>query len=115
MICYNRINSIFTTVYTPLNKAPANLIHQYGYKILVRLFGLLDVESLNKTGIERLRTILNFDLRVIEGNISHMDGIDVKNLLLRGARRDRNISYPNQDWGYGILDIISTFESLRGG
>jgi hypothetical protein len=50
----------------------------------------------------------------IRGNVSHMDGTDVKNLLIRGARRDTGKTYPSREWGYGILDIYGVYESLRG-
>jgi subtilisin family serine protease len=43
-----------------------------------------------------------------------LDSLMVKNYLIRGARRDPNISYPNNEWGYGIIDIYGTFNSLRG-
>jgi hypothetical protein len=33
--------------------------------------------------------------------------------LIRGARRELDIQYPNRDWGYGILDIYNVFDSLR--
>lgn len=48
------------------------------------------------------------------GYINQLDSIEVRNLLLRGARRDPNITYPNRDWGYGILDVYNSFNSLRG-
>jgi hypothetical protein len=35
--------------------------------------------------------------------------------MIRGARRDPNITYPNQEWGYGILDMYKVFDSLRKG
>jgi subtilisin family serine protease len=50
----------------------------------------------------------------IRGNVEYIDGIDIKNLLLRGAERDPNITYPNREWGYGILNIFGALESLRG-
>ena len=31
----------------------------------------------------------------------------------RGAKRDRNIVYPNREWGYGILDVFRTFSNLQ--
>jgi subtilisin family serine protease len=46
--------------------------------------------------------------------LDNMDGTDVKNLLLRGAKRDPNITYPSREWGYGIIDIFGVFENLRG-
>lgn len=51
---------------------------------------------------------------ISEGNYTQLDSVEVKNLLLRGAERDPNNTYPNRDWGYGILDIYNSFNSLRG-
>jgi subtilisin family serine protease len=51
---------------------------------------------------------------IVLGNSLNMDSIELKNLLIRGARRDANVTYPNKQWGYGIVDIYRTFESLRG-
>ncbi len=62
------------------------------------------------TGIAAL--ILEWGIK--SGYVNQLDSIEVKNLLLRGARRDPNITYPNRDWGYGILDIYNSFNSLRG-
>ncbi len=50
----------------------------------------------------------------VRGNLQYMDGIDVKNLLLRGAERSPSLVYPNRIWGFGRLNIYETFESLRG-
>ncbi len=50
---------------------------------------------------------------IVLNNLPGMSTIELKNLLLRGARRDVNIIYPNRDWGYGILDIYNMFDSLR--
>ncbi|MDF2801978.1 MAG: hypothetical protein K0S61_1881 [Anaerocolumna sp.] len=62
------------------------------------------------TGIAAL--VLEWGVK--SGYVNQLDSIEVKNLLLRGARRDPNITYPNRDWGYGILDIYNSFNSLRG-
>lgn len=48
------------------------------------------------------------------GYYSQLDSVEIKNLLIRGARRDPNNTYPNAEWGYGIIDIYNTFISLRG-
>jgi len=48
------------------------------------------------------------------GYYTILDSIEIKNLLIRGARRDPNNTYPNREWGYGILDVYNTFNSLRG-
>lgn len=49
----------------------------------------------------------------ILGNNPNMDSIEVKNYLIRGARRRGNLSYPNRDWGYGIVDVFNVFDILR--
>jgi subtilisin family serine protease len=51
---------------------------------------------------------------VVEGNYTQLDSVEIKNLLIRGARRAPNNVYPNREWGYGILDIYNSFNSLRG-
>lgn len=51
---------------------------------------------------------------IARGNYTQLDSVEIKNLLLRGAKRDPNIIYPNKEWGYGILDIYSSFDNLRG-
>ncbi|MFV0344385.1 MAG: S8 family peptidase [Anaerocolumna sp.] len=59
-------------------------------------------------------TAILFEWGITTGYYSQLDSIEIKNLLIRGARRDPNNTYPNRDWGYGILDIYNTFNSLRG-
>lgn len=49
----------------------------------------------------------------VKGNLPNMNTIDLKILIIRGARRKEDIEYPNRDWGYGILDIYRVFYSLR--
>ncbi|MDF2610179.1 MAG: hypothetical protein K0R92_1653 [Lachnospiraceae bacterium] len=49
----------------------------------------------------------------IRGNNTMIDTQTIKNLLIRGATRDANLNYPNEEWGYGKLDIYNTFASLR--
>ncbi|MDF2543116.1 MAG: hypothetical protein K0S47_2834 [Herbinix sp.] len=51
---------------------------------------------------------------IIRGVLDHMDGTDIKNMLLRGAERELGKTYPSKEWGYGILDIFGVFEKIRG-
>lgn len=37
----------------------------------------------------------------------------VRQILIRGAKHVSDIPYPNNWWGYGVLDLLSTFEKLR--
>lgn len=52
---------------------------------------------------------------VVRGNYPDMSTIEMKIFLIRGARRNQSLTYPNRDWGYGILDIFNTFDSIRIG
>ena len=51
---------------------------------------------------------------IIRGNDRTLDTIAVKKYLIGGVKRIENIDYPNEVWGYGILDIYGSFERLRG-
>lgn len=51
---------------------------------------------------------------IVRGNVTTISSEEVKKYLIRGARRSVNTTYPSKEWGYGILDIYNTFESLRG-
>lgn len=50
---------------------------------------------------------------VVKGNNPTMDSIEIKNYLIAGAKRSPNETYPNRDWGFGILDIYNVFSALR--
>lgn len=50
---------------------------------------------------------------IVKGNYSRMNSVTVKKLMIRGARRRPNMEYPNEDWGYGIIDIFNVFDVLR--
>ena len=45
----------------------------------------------------------------LEENDIYMNGISVKNYLIRGASREREIDYPNRQWGYGQVDVYNSF------
>lgn len=69
------------------------------------------VSAAHATGI----ATLIYEWGIIRGNLPAMSTVEMKNLIIRGARRDIDIVYPNRDWGYGILDIFNVFDALRGG
>lgn len=50
---------------------------------------------------------------VVMGRQPNMNSVDMKIFMIRGARRDIDITYPNRDWGYGILDAFNIFDILR--
>jgi hypothetical protein len=49
---------------------------------------------------------------ITRGNYTLMSGYDANRLIIRGARRDDTLVYPNNIWGYGKLDVNSLFERL---
>jgi len=51
---------------------------------------------------------------IVKGNQKQLNTIQIKRILIRGANRNPSITYPNKDWGYGILDVYNAFFSLRG-
>ena len=50
---------------------------------------------------------------ILRGNYTGIDTVEIKKFLIRGAKRNVNIIYPNREWGYGILDIYNVFDQLR--
>lgn len=49
---------------------------------------------------------------IVKGNFAKIDTVEIKNLLIRGAIRDPGGTYPNKEWGYGILDVFNAYNSL---
>lgn len=41
------------------------------------------------------------------------DSIQLKNLLILGAQKQPGGSYPNREWGYGKMNVYSTFLQIR--
>ena len=50
---------------------------------------------------------------IVRGNARTMNSLEIKNLLIRGCRRDDNLTYPTSEWGYGQMDVFNAFEILR--
>ncbi|HHT97693.1 MAG TPA: S8 family peptidase [Clostridiales bacterium] len=50
---------------------------------------------------------------IVRGNYSRLDSVGIKKLMIKGARRNPNIKYPNRDWGYGMIDAYNIFTVLR--
>lgn len=51
---------------------------------------------------------------VVNGNLPVMTGTTVKFFLTIGAVRQNTLSYPNNEWGYGKLNLYRIFEVLAG-
>ena len=50
---------------------------------------------------------------LVEGNDISMSEASLRAYLIRGAKRNPALSYPNREWGYGALDLYQTFLQLR--
>lgn len=53
---------------------------------------------------------LMFEWAIIRGNNPFFTGNSVKNFLQIGAERNQGVMYPNQEMGYGKVDLYRTFE-----
>lgn len=54
-----------------------------------------------------------FEWAVLRGNYTGITGTEISSLLKGGASRDKGISYPNNIWGYGKINIDGVFQRLR--
>lgn len=50
---------------------------------------------------------------IINGNLPDANTEIIKQFLIRGARDEADIDYPNPSWGWGVLDILQSFENFR--
>lgn len=51
---------------------------------------------------------------IVQGNVPTMDSMTMQRFLIRGAMRPPFFSYPNRNWGYGLLDLYGCFQAIRG-
>ena len=49
---------------------------------------------------------------IVRNNRPSMGTFEIKQLMIRGARRNPKDLYPNRSWGYGALDLYSSFQLL---
>jgi len=50
---------------------------------------------------------------IVEKNDISIDSYRIRNYLVAGCERDPSVEYPNNQWGYGRLNLLNTFRSLR--
>lgn len=50
---------------------------------------------------------------VSQGNNANITNTEIKQMLIRGAKRNISLEYPNNQWGWGALDVYETFNMLR--
>ncbi|BCN29250.1 S8 family peptidase [Anaeromicropila herbilytica] len=50
---------------------------------------------------------------VVRGNAPGLDTIEVKNYLIRSTIKPKDLTFPNRDWGYGIINVYNVFDILK--
>jgi len=50
---------------------------------------------------------------IVDGNYPTLNNLRIRSFLVQGCTRDANVEYPNNQWGYGRLDLMQTFNLLR--
>ena len=58
-------------------------------------------------------TAILLEWGIVRNNYPGIDTVEVKKFLIRSATRSPTQTYPNRDWGYGILDVYNVFDLLR--
>ncbi|MCD8249412.1 MAG: S8 family peptidase [Lachnospiraceae bacterium] len=49
---------------------------------------------------------------IVRGNAPAMESAAVQRYLVRGAARPELFTYPNRNWGYGLLDLYGVFRAM---
>lgn len=50
---------------------------------------------------------------IVDGNYVSLNTFQIKDFLIKGCSRDGTRTYPNQQWGYGRLDLYNSFNLMR--
>lgn len=51
---------------------------------------------------------------IVEGNDPNIYEENIISYIIRGARTRTGDEYPNEEWGYGMIDVDNIFEIIRG-
>ena len=55
-----------------------------------------------------------FQWAITDGNNPNIQSQEVITYVIRGARMIGGYSYPNEEWGYGVIDVQEILDSIRG-
>lgn len=50
---------------------------------------------------------------IVKGSNPFIRGTTIRQILIRGAQREKDLIYPNNIWGYGKINILGTFQVIR--
>ncbi|MHB1153725.1 MAG: S8 family peptidase [Eubacteriales bacterium] len=51
---------------------------------------------------------------IVDGNDTALSTYQIRAYLIRGCDRKEGVNYPNTQWGYGTLNLLQTFQLMRG-
>lgn len=75
-------------------------------------YGTMDGTSVS-TAIVAGACVLMMQWGVVQGNDVSLSTYQIRAYLIRGCARSENMIYPNNKWGFGILDLMNTFRLMR--
>ncbi|MBP1737297.1 MAG: peptidase family protein [Oscillospiraceae bacterium] len=75
-------------------------------------FGKMDGTSVS-AAITTGASALLMQWGVVEGNDPAMSTYQIRAYLLRGCTRPETMTFPNYKWGYGSLNLMQSFNSMR--
>ena len=75
-------------------------------------YGTMDGTSVS-TAITSGACALMLQWGIIEKNDPSLSTYQIRAFLIRGCIRDKNISYPNNQWGYGKMNLYNSFNLMR--
>ncbi|MDD3571168.1 MAG: S8 family serine peptidase, partial [Lachnospiraceae bacterium] len=75
-------------------------------------YGTMDGTSV-ATAIVAGACVLMMQWGIVKGNDVSLSTYQIRAYLIRGCVRSENIIYPNNQWGYGRLDLLNTFNLMR--
>lgn len=75
-------------------------------------YGTMDGTSA-ATAIVAGACVLMMQWGIVKGNDVSLSTYQIRAYLIRGCVRSENMIYPNNQWGYGRLDLLNTFNLMR--
>lgn len=100
---YTRINVVKPELAAPgYNVVAPTLEHGFAN------FSGTGIAAAHTSGI----TAMLLEWGVMKENYPVINTQIIKEYLIRGAKRDNNLEYPNKEWGYGIIDVYGVFNTL---
>jgi hypothetical protein len=75
-------------------------------------YGTMDGTSVS-TALTAGASALLLQWGIVNNHDPSMSTYHIRAYLVRGCTRSEEIKYPNQQWGYGSLNLLQTFNMMR--